>query len=299
MQDLVPRQKLGVFSDMSQFILKKAEREGWSEYKTTMKLQEAWDSVDNRMGQLVYDNLFWHKVTKDLGMASVRSLGWNLGTAREIVGGGIELGKTPFKAMTAEGRASLTMSPKMAYALSLPVVMGLWGAVINYFYTGKPPQEFLDYYYPKTGKIKPDGTEERIALPSYMKDLFALKTEGVQKTFASKLHPELAAIVDMLNNQDYYGGEIRNPNDPVVKQFESIAAYQASQFIPFTVNNALQRLKVEGKGQSSWATWLQSFAGLMLAPAYITRTPLQTKIYDLYDRRFAGVKSAQEVSDRS
>jgi hypothetical protein len=47
----------------------------------------AWDSVDNRLGQLVYDNLFWHNMTKDLGLVATRSLGWNLGTIRELAGG--------------------------------------------------------------------------------------------------------------------------------------------------------------------------------------------------------------------
>ena len=297
MQELVPRQKLGVFADAAEFILKKAERENWSEYKTTMKLQEMWDSVDNRMGQLVYDNLFWDKAIKDLGMASVRSLGWNIGTFRELGGGAIELGKVPGKLLTEKGRASITMTPKMAYTMSLPVVVGLWGAVIYYIYNKEGPQEMLDYYYPKTGRIKPDGTPERIALPSYMKDIFALKTEGIVKTAASKAQPELGAIYDMFTNRNYYGGEIRNPNDPLVKQLGSLMAYQASQFQPFTLSNLQQRLTVEGKGKGSWMDYLQSFGGIMPAPAYITRTPLQTKIYDLYDRRFAGVKSQQEVAD--
>jgi hypothetical protein len=50
-------------------------------------VQRAWDSVDNRMGQLVYDNLFWNRAVKDLAMASVRSVGWNLGSVREMGGG--------------------------------------------------------------------------------------------------------------------------------------------------------------------------------------------------------------------
>jgi hypothetical protein len=57
------------------------------------KLGKAWDSVDNRMGQVVYDNLFWRKSIKDIGMASVRSLGWNLGTFRELGGGALDFAK--------------------------------------------------------------------------------------------------------------------------------------------------------------------------------------------------------------
>jgi hypothetical protein len=39
------------------------------------------------MGQLVYDNLFWNRTVKDLSMASVRSVGWNIGDIRELPGG--------------------------------------------------------------------------------------------------------------------------------------------------------------------------------------------------------------------
>ena len=44
------------------------------------------DSVDNCMGQLVYDNQFWDRTAKDLAMLTVRSVGWNLGTLREVGG---------------------------------------------------------------------------------------------------------------------------------------------------------------------------------------------------------------------
>jgi hypothetical protein len=28
-------------------------------------MQTAWDSIDNRFGQMVYDNLFWNKALRD------------------------------------------------------------------------------------------------------------------------------------------------------------------------------------------------------------------------------------------
>jgi hypothetical protein len=43
--------------------------------------------VENRMGQMTYDNLFMNRTAKDLAMLTVRSVGWNIGTLREIGGG--------------------------------------------------------------------------------------------------------------------------------------------------------------------------------------------------------------------
>jgi hypothetical protein len=53
-------------------------------------LAKIWDSIDNRFGQLVYDNLFWHKYTKDLALLTVRLPGWNVGDIREIAGGTVD-----------------------------------------------------------------------------------------------------------------------------------------------------------------------------------------------------------------
>lgn len=292
MQYLVPRQKLGVFADGAKFILEQAQKEGWSEYKTTLRLQEMWDSVDNRMGQLVYDNLFWHRVVKDLGMVSTRSLGWNLGTVRELGGGAVEYAKTIPKLATEAGRDEIRMTPKMAYVLALPYVAGVWGAMIYYLYNGKAPETLLDYFYPKTGKKKPDGTAERISIPTYMKDVFAWKTEGFQ-TAINKLHPEISAIIQMLQNKDYFGTEIRNPNDSWVEQIKDLGAYQVKQYVPFTITNLMQRQKTGG----SWFEYLQSFGGVTPAPAYITRSPLQAEIYETYDQRFGGGVRSQEQTE--
>ncbi len=275
---LVPRQKLGVFSDMASHILNTAERENWTEREVVQHLQEAWDSVDNRMGQMVYDNLFWNKTLKDLGMASTRSLGWNLGTIREVGGGLKEFGTIPFKYGYQKFKGEqpdFEMNPKMAYSIALPFVIGMWGAMIYYLYNGKGPETLLDYYYPT------DAQGNRISLPSYMKDVFAYKTQPVQ-TVANKLHPLLGAILEMIQNKDYYGSEIRNINDPIVKQLEDSLGFMAKQFEPFSLSGAM-KANQQGAGLGSQAA---SFFGFMPAPSYINQTPMQQKIFAAYQQRF-------------
>lgn len=294
MQEFVPRQKLGVFFDMAKNIYEEAARKNWDAQTTRYRLQEAWDSVDNRMGQLVYDNLFWNKALKDLGMASVRSLGWNLGDIRELGGAPLDVAMQLKSAVTGKG---FRVTPKMAYALSLPVVTGLAGAMIGYMYTGQGPQELKDYFFPKTGKKLPDGTDERMQLPTYMKDVYAY---GIQPltTLGHKLHPLLSAFVNMIKNEDYYGYEINDQNfwtatkqlftkansDPMYEFFKNEFEYLGSQFVPFTVKGIMQREKT---GTEKGIT-PESFAGINPAPKYISNTSAQNQIESLYQDRFGG-----------
>ena len=88
MEVMVPRMKVGIFMDMANHELGRMTDEQKSDRDyVRKKLGNVWNSVDNRMGQMVYDNLFWNRTLKDLALASVRSVGWNLGTLRELGGG--------------------------------------------------------------------------------------------------------------------------------------------------------------------------------------------------------------------
>ena len=280
MEYLVPRQKLGVFFDLAKNINEEAITKGWTKDILTQRLQEAWDSVDNRMGQMVYDNLFWNKSLKDLGMASVRSLGWNIGDIRELGGGAVDFLKQGKGLLTGK---QVRMTPRMAYTIALPIVAGTLGGMIHYLYNGTPPENLKDYFYPRTGKKLDDGNDERISLPTYMKDIYAVKQDPI-RTISHKTHPMINTIINMLNNEDYFGYEIRNPNAPAVKQVVQLIDYMSEQFVPFSIRNIQQRKKAgDTTGES-----LQSLYGITPAPKYITNTKLQNKIGELYEKRTGG-----------
>jgi hypothetical protein len=248
------------------------------------------------MGQLVYDNLEWNKILKDGLMATVRSVGWNVGDLREAMGIpqlGIEGAKAAFnlgaKATGSGKRFNARFKPKMGYVIALPYVMGIYSAIIYYLYHKKFPTNLRDLYAIPTNTFKQDGTQERIFWASYMKDVFAYTAQPLQ-TLKNKLHPEIATILDMLQNQDYFGTEIRNPTDPLTKQIMDLVAFQAKQFVPFSFSNANQMAKT---GANPVQSYLEGFTGITPAPGYVTNSPLQIKIQNLYDLRFGGgVKSA-------
>lgn len=300
MAHIVPRQKLGVFADLARFELSKLP-ENATKDEVRAAMAHAWDSVDNRMGQVVYDNLFWHRAAKDLTMASVRSVGWNLGTIRELGGGIADLQAVPrrvthraFKGAGLPGdwqgaNEPVGLTHRAAYVMALPMTVGMAGAIVNYLYTGEPPRELKDYYYPRTGRKNPDGTDERVQLPSYIRDVGDYSRHPVQ-TLVNKMHPLSGAIRDMLQNEDYYGHQIHNPDDPMVRQAQQEALYIIQQFEPFGLHNAREQWARGQKG----AAFLNSI-GITPAPREVTRTPADLRMSQELGRRASGHLTPEEV----
>lgn len=298
MQWLVPRQKMGIFAEMAKRELERLGPDA-SQEQTRDAMAKAWDSVDNRMGQMVYDNLFWNKTAKDLAMASVRSVGWNLGTAREVGGGIVDYATAPRRAIInmRKGKGGVyepVFTHRMAYATALPLVVGALGAMTQYLLTGKGPSELKDYFFPKTGTKDENGNDARIAFPSYMKDIYHIKEEPL-KVISSKAHPLIGVISDMLSNEDYYGVKIRNEDDPLVKQLTSEAKYVGTSLTPFAVRG-YQKSRERG---ASVGKALAPFIGITPAPGYVDKTPLDKALDVKLKEMIPSGSRTQEEFDRS
>lgn len=277
MEYIVPMQKLGVFGDLARKTMDGISPEA-SLAERRQALADAWDSVDNRMGQLVYDNLFWSKSFKDMAMASVRSVGWNLGTIRELGGGTIDLTKSA--ARVSQGEAA-ELSHRAFYVMALPMTVGFYGALYQYLRTGEGPQETKDYFFPRTGEVDADGNPERVQIASYMKDFFAYMGHPWQ-TVKHKMNPILSAVYEMLENEDFYGDMIRNPDDPFVLQIAQEAGYIAQQLLPFSVRNVQEQSK---RGDQSRTTKIGNWFGITPAPRSEVRTEAQNRMMEFLSRR--------------
>lgn len=273
MEVLVPRLKMGVFADLARDVL--SSNPGATPDQVQKMLATAWDSVENRMGQLTYDNLFWNRTLKDVAMVSVRSVGWNLGTIRELGGAGLDVAKPSTYLGLAQGKG---LSDRLAYAIALPAVAAIYGAIHQYLATGQGPQELKDYFFPKNGLKNKDGTAARVSYPTYMKDMASLTNrydEGPYRIAGnawsmakSKLNPVMSSTAEMLNNEDFYGAAIRNPNDPLTTQTMDLFKHVLGTAEPFSVQSYLKgRQQGQTVGQS-----IQGSLGVAPAPAYITRT---------------------------
>ena len=243
MEYWVPRMKLGAFYDMAHDVLDQSQKNGWDAEETRRAMQKAWDSVDNRFGQVVYDNLFWHKAMRDALQLATRSVGWNYGSLAELGGAATDTIKEANKGLHGD-RPEVT--DRMAFAFALPLYTALVGATLTYLWTGEKPETWKDYFYPK----RKDGT--RVSIPGYMKDVVAFAKHPVG-TIENKMAPIWEMTGEAINNRDFYGTEIRHKDDSPVKQFEDVAKWAAGAATPFAFSGTQKML--ENKGEDASMDW--------------------------------------------
>lgn len=271
----VPRMKAGVAMDMARYELSKMPSADLPAIRE--QLGRAWDSVDNRMGQVVYDNLFWDNLYKDAMHAAVRSVGWNYGTIAELGGGVKDVPASLRGIQSGEG-----ISHRTAYSLSLVMGTALYGAMYGAL-GGNPPQELKDYFFPRTGRKRKDGSDDRVSLPTYMRDVAALLNRADEFPFStssnlwhmakSKLHPLFSTVAEMLDNKDYYGAAIRNPNAPLVQQAGDWVKHILKAFLPISARAYMQQQQTGATPMES----LRGFVGITPAPGYVTNTSEQQR----------------------
>lgn len=304
MGHLIPRLKAGVFYDMAMHELDHLPSNA-SREDVRKVMSEAQDSVDDRLGEMVYDNMFWNRTFKDLTMATTRSVGWNAGTFRTFGGAAIDLAKLPSQIINAKGINGVRLSNRLAYAVAVPATTALVGSIAHYLATGQPPQTLKDAFFPKTGKKTKQGDDERWAIPSYAKDLYEygrdVSDAATQKdptklfrTLSNKTNPLLDTMLEMLRNHDYFGTKIRNEDDPILKQLGDVAKFMGKQVEPFGVRGVTQMLQ-EGQGARSFLP----LVGLNPARRNVTESPAEQQAEELLSQRMPAGPRTTEQEDRS
>lgn len=292
MKEIVPRQKLGVFADIARFELERLGPEATFE-ETRAAMAKAWDSVENRMGQMTYDNLFWNRTAKDLAMLAVRSVGWNLGTIREVGGGIVDLVRIPLQIAGGKPPAELNLK-RITYLMGLLTYSAIVGAIYQYLRTGKGPEEPKDYFFPKTGQLDEAGRPQRASLPTYVKDIYHYFTEP-GKTLANKVAPIWSVFGEMVRNEDFYGTEIRGADDPLVDQMKELAEYGLHAIEPFGVRNYERDVQMRNPTFDK----MQRFVGVVPAPAAIEKSKAERLASELAQEHIpAGSRTHGEAQRR-
>jgi GGDEF domain-containing protein len=310
MEHLVPMQKLGVFSDLAADHIRRNPGEDPVAFSAAM--QSIWNSVDNRLGEMVYDNVFWNRTFKDVSHMSVRAVGWNLGTIRELGGAPIDVVKTldylargaPAEDVAPDlnggearieyerakhimDRVADKVGHKIAYTIALIGTTMVLGAITNALF-GQKVEELKDYFFPKTGALTKYGTPERITLPSYMKDIYEYADQPFN-TLINKANPMFGIIHALSANEDFYGDPTRgDPDAPWWQQLKEGAKYAVKATVPFSIQGAQHFAAAADHPLLKGATYF----GATPAPARIT-SPEQMERYQHSEDQKAYAKKLQ------
>lgn len=305
MTSLIPRVKVGAFYKMALQIHE--EMAGQHPDAINAELQKAWDSVDNRFGQVNYDNMFMNKTVKDIMALSVRSPGWNIGTLREVGGGVFDLGKSladmnkPILdengAKMVDGRTGKTakqgfkISNRTAYTGAMVAGTMFANAMYHYIHTGRPAQG-ADFFFPKDGTKSSSGEDNRVYPKTYVYDFINLYHDPVH-TVWHKAAPDISTMADLIQNEDYYHHQIRDPGNSPVQNAASTLGYMAHQFVPFSVGN-ISEANLRGQ-KSSW----EGAAGILPAPRWVGRTTAENLAFDYFHSDKApGAQDAQTLEKK-
>jgi hypothetical protein len=178
-----------------------------------------------------------------------------------------ELGGAAWDVATIKSRVGAGdpwLSHRMAYAASLPIVAGYMGALYMAA-RGLKPESLRDYFQPRTGKKNKDGSDERVVLPTYMKDVSSYSSHPL-KTVRNKLAPEWELFSEVANNETFYGDVIRDERDPFYVQAMDVAKHMAGAFVPFSLQT--DRLGPDATPERRF----EQFIGLTKVPRELTQS---------------------------
>ena len=262
--------------------------------------------VESRYGQMNYNSLFMNKVAKDIGVATNLSLGWNIGLLDQYVGGAIDLGQaTVDRGSLAEKTASGRLDRPVfaAYYVGSALMIG---GLMHYFFTGKQPQQLIDYTHPESGEVDQYGKPIRLNTMFYTREFEGLykhmQQEGTVPGLTDFVYNKGSGVMEMakssLTGVDSLGQEIRDPNSPAYKQLEQTLLYEFGDLDPIAVE------AIEKSTGSKVKSIGLSVLGFTPAGKYISETVLEGQIANAYnkfvrpkEKPFEAVQMAKDVKD--
>lgn len=228
-QKYIPRLKNGAFYDTMKSWLE--AHPGATHEEQVSQARQIVDSIDNRFGEMVQDNIFWNRVLKQAAQLVARSYSWDMGTLREIGGGVKDIATAPGKGWTR--RAS--------YVIALPITYGAMSAAYQWLHTHKPPESIQDLLAPQTGGTV-NGKPERAILPGYMKDVFGWyfdpRSEAENKIATG---PRLAG--ELLSGKDWKGDPIADYDANLPTWLKQYLDHVITSLGPISIKQAVQGQK--------------------------------------------------------
>lgn len=225
------------------------------------------DRIDNRFGEMNFDNLFWNNTMKTALQITFRSVTWKMGNVRGF--GGAAKGQArelaePLKLIHdrirgRQGSSTKDYIPKLdpgfAWFLGLVVTTTAIGSLIAKILSGKYPWEWaelamqenpqtgitgaiaLETLHPRVGGLDDRGKPNRVSAPTYLKDAEHLKRHPLNYVVSSMSGPA-TRIPEAWQNRDFFGDYIYDPTAPAYQKTLDFFAHSIG--VPFMLSTMRQ-----------------------------------------------------------
>jgi hypothetical protein len=200
------------------------------------------DSIDNRFGEMMKDNLFWHALPRQIAQMAMLSDSWQIGLFREFAGAGLDVGRT------IRHLDPKYLSTRVSYTLGFMTVSALISAAIAVIAGGKKAKDLTmqDLAAPPTGGKNQDGTDERLQIPGHSKDLFewydavtSLSPMKVLHVMSNKANPLWSNLIEGMTGTNWKG-QLTNPTNDFGKAVVRTLQNVAEHFTPIVVQQYTQ-----------------------------------------------------------
>lgn len=253
MSYMVPRIKINATARLLQMELDTLVREGKMKDMTPQDLtrlaQEVARKSDNIFGQMVYDNLSMKRGMRDALRILIGFPGWNIGSFTDIhqtakgifqIGrSGIVAAKDIVTGQKVKPWEKLSRSNRMSmeFYLGTALVMAVFGAFMQRILKGDWPEDHKDLFMPQTGELMSNGQPERLRAPTYMRDVLSLNHPV--EMLKHKLNWPLRMVSALVDNQDFFGTQIRDPYAGAATQAGQVGKYVGKSLLPFGIQGYL------------------------------------------------------------
>lgn len=251
-------------------------------------------SVDNRYGEMNYNTLFWNRMIKDTAVANMLSLGWNLGFLREYGGGAIDVVRSTRSGKLVE-KVKAGELDRPLFVMFYTTQTMLYSGLLTWALTGKPPTEFMDYLYPKSGDKDAQGRDIRLSTPFYPREFAAIAKHvehsglapGLWHTISNKSSGVIGLVNQWATGVDWRGHEIRDPNAHWAQQMRDTLAVTLADLEPISVG------QLRGSERTTKDV-VTSITGFGPAPKYVTQSDTEASISQLYQKYYAPKQTPYE-----
>ena len=195
MEWVVPFSKFGVTGFKYMREVERWERQNPGKAPTEADMQNiayrTRQNTDFIYGQMARDNVAMSAMVRSLLTGVIQFPNWQVGSVgigvRALIGTKDVVGKVADMMQSKEIRQlDIKDRQVLQYAAGLILTIGMTGGMMTYAMTGKKPETMADYFFPRTGETNPNGSNERLQLPSYFKDAMGV-THHPFRTIGAKL----------------------------------------------------------------------------------------------------------------